>query len=73
MYQEKHKQIAPKIVRGTHPPSFASDVYSFGLILKSVAVRVSSDENLMDFVRKSLNKKPEQRPSFREICADRIK
>ena len=33
IYKRKQGHIAPEIIHGSHPPSFASDVYSYGWIV----------------------------------------
>ncbi|XP_068750256.1 probable serine/threonine-protein kinase DDB_G0271682 [Montipora capricornis] len=35
-YHQKHGHIAPEIVSGASPPSFASDIYSFGQLVYAV-------------------------------------
>lgn len=68
LYKKNHKQIAPEIVNGTHPPSGASDIYSLGRIFKHVAVKFSS-EHLMALAEKCTNEEPKERPLIVEICS----
>jgi len=42
-YKRKHGHIAPEIINGSHPSSFASDVYSYGRIVYAVGAKVSCD------------------------------
>jgi len=42
-YKRKHGHIAPEIINGSHPPSFASDVYCYGQIVCAVGAKVACD------------------------------
>ena len=42
-YKRKHAHIAPEIINGSHPPSFASDVYSYGRIVCAVGAKNACD------------------------------
>lgn len=39
-YRQTYKHIAPEVVAGTHLPSYASDIYSLGLLLRQIANKV---------------------------------
>ena len=36
IYRDKHSHIAPEVVKGTHPPSIKSDVYSTGVVFSQL-------------------------------------
>lgn len=42
-YKRKYAHIAPEIINGSHPSSFASDVYSYGRIVRAVGAKVACD------------------------------
>lgn len=65
-YRKRHKHIAPEIVRGTHPPSTASDVYAFGLII-SLICHYYKFENLRRIAVQCIHGTPEKRPSMDAI------
>ena len=39
-YRKKIKDIAPEVVAGTHLPSYASDIYSLGLLMGQIATKI---------------------------------
>jgi serine/threonine protein kinase len=65
-YSKYHKHIAPEIVRGTHPPSKASDVYAFGLVI-SLLCFYQRIENLRLIAVSCINGTPERRPTIEQI------
>ena len=61
-YDKLYNYIAPEVLDG-HPPTTASDVYSFGLILKAVG-NVIRNSNLIELGNQSSSNTPKQRPSL---------
>ena len=39
-YKQQNKHMAPEVVAGTHLPSYASDIYSLGLLLGQIATKI---------------------------------
>ena len=39
-YRQKYKHIAPELLAGTHLPSYASDILTFGFLLTQVAYKI---------------------------------
>lgn len=63
LYRKHHKHVAPEIVRGTHPPSPAADVYAFGLVI-SLVCHYNKFEKLRLIAVKCIHGTPEKRPSM---------
>ena len=61
-YRKKHRHIAPEIVLG-HPPSFASDIFSFGVVMSYVSDKIETDSCFLEGQRKSLERDPKLRCS----------
>ena len=59
-YRKKHRHIAPEIVLG-HPPSFPSDIFSFGVLLSDVSSRVNTESCFLDAQKKCLKEDPKLR------------
>lgn len=59
-YRKKHKHIAPEVVLG-HPPSFLSDIFSFGVVMSDVSNRVKTESCFLDAQKKCLEKDPKLR------------
>lgn len=61
------RYIAPELKDGNTPPSVRSDIYSFGVIAKAMAV-IAGDHVLMDIARRCCATNPDARPeSFAAI------
>ena len=59
-YRKKHRHIAPEVVLG-HPPSFLSDIFSFGVVMSDVSHRVKTESCFLDAQKKCLEKDPKLR------------
>lgn len=57
-----NKHIAPELLKGEATPSVKTDMYSFGVIIKTLA-EYSGDSNLMTASEKCCHTNPEQRPA----------
>jgi serine/threonine protein kinase len=66
IHLKKYWHIAPELVRGTHKQSYKSDVFSFGVMLKSVCVCMSS-KNLKEMAKECMNESPGKRPSLKYV------
>lgn len=67
-YQKHHRHIAPELVKGTHPQSFKSDVYSYGYILNQISKSISGKFDLLDDISIAcLRTNPAERPTLTEI------
>jgi serine/threonine protein kinase len=65
-YAKSHRHIAPEVVEGTHPPTKASDVYAFGLIISLICFyRKIESLRLIAFL--CINGNPERRPTVHQI------
>lgn len=62
-YRKRHRHIAPEIVLG-QPPSFASDIYSFGLVMSDVSSKIETEQYFLEGQRKCLEKEPKLRCSI---------
>ena len=65
-YSKHHRHIAPEIVRGTHPPTKASDIYAFGLIISLVCF-YHKIESLRLIAVSCIHGTPERRPCAKEV------
>jgi len=52
-YRKKHRHIAPEIVLG-QPPSFASDMFSLGIVTADVSGKINMERYFMEGQRKCL-------------------
>lgn len=68
-YRTYHKHIAPEVVWGTHPPSPASDVYAFGLLI-SLICHFNTYDDLRKIAVKCIHGTPEKRPNMDAIISD---
>ena len=59
-YRKRHRHIAPELVVG-QPPSFASDMFSLGLVMKDVSGKVKMGSNFVAGQRKCLQPNPKLR------------
>lgn len=62
-YRKRHRHIAPEIVLG-QPPSFASDVFTFGLVMSDVSSKIETEQCFLEGQRKCLEKEPKLRCSI---------
>lgn len=62
-YKQKYKHIAPEVVAGTHLPSYASDVYSLGLLLRQIATKIGC-KSLLSLSKHCLGNNPQARASL---------
>ena len=62
-YKQKYKHIAPEVVAGTHLPSYASDVYSLGLLLGQIATKIGC-KSLLSLSKHCLGNNPQARASL---------
>ena len=67
-YRKKHRHIAPEIVIG-HPPSFASDIFSFGVVMSDVSSKVKTESCFLEGQKKCLEKDPKIRCSISYLLA----
>ena len=65
-YSKCHKHIALEVVGGTHPPTKASDIYAFGLIISLVCF-YHRIETLRLIGVTCINGTPERRPTIDQI------
>ena len=61
-YAKVYNYIAPEVLN-SHPPSPASDVYSFGIIIKAIGETIG-DNTLLELGQQSSSAIPAQRPSM---------
>lgn len=69
-YCKYHCHLAPELIEGTHCQSFASDIYSFGLLLSQMCKILPTpctSTQLKLISKKCSCKKPEDRPSLQHI------
>ena len=59
-YRKKHRHIAPEIVLG-QPPSFASDMFSLGIVMADVSGKINMERYFMEGQRKCLQQDPKLR------------
>lgn len=71
-YSRKYKNLAPEVVRGSHPKSAASDIYSFGQVISLVCFHHKSLE-LQSTANQCIDGTPEKRPSIVEIISQLLK
>ena len=62
-YKQKFKHIAPEVVAGTHLPSYASDIYSLGLLLGQIATKIGC-KTLLSLSEHCLMNNPQSRASL---------
>lgn len=62
-YRKRHRHIAPGIVQG-HSSSFASDIFSFGVVMSDVSDKIESDGCFFEGQRKRLERDPKLRGSI---------
>ena len=62
-YRKRHWHIAPEIVLGWLP-SFACDIFSFGLVMSNVSSKIESGQYFLEGQRKCLEKEPKLRCSI---------
>ena len=65
-YEAKYWHIAPELVKGTHKQSFASDVFSFGVMLKSICFQ-NENKILKRITRECVDENPCNRPSLKVL------
>lgn len=62
-YRKKYWHIAPEIILG-QPPSFASDIFSFGIVMADISANFPSENCSVEGQRKCLEKDPKLRCSI---------
>ena len=62
-YHKKYRHIAPEIVLG-QPPSFASDIFSFGVVMADISANIPSENCFLEGQRKCLEEDPKLRCSI---------
>lgn len=62
-YRKKYRHIAPEIALG-QPPSFASDIFSFGVVMSDVSVTISPENCFLEGQRNCLEEDPKLRCSI---------
>ena len=62
-YKQKFKHIAPEVVAGNHLPSYASDIYSLGLLLGQIATKIGC-KTLLSLSEHCLMNNPQSRASL---------
>ena len=67
LYFKLYWHIAPEVVRGIHSQSFASDVFSYGVLLKRV-LKLKQFDSLMPLARNCIHDNPQSRPKLSYIC-----
>lgn len=70
MYRQKHRHIAPEVVRGISAPSQASDIYAFGLIISLVCYHNKGFEKLRQIAVQCIHGTPHRRPSIEQIITN---
>ena len=58
-YREKHRYIAPELVIG--PASFASDIFSFGVVIADVSSKVKMEPHYLEGQKQCLEQDPKLR------------
>ncbi|XP_037803591.1 serine/threonine/tyrosine-protein kinase HT1-like [Penaeus monodon] len=68
-YKASGKWLAPEVLQN-EPSTFASDVYSVGMILKDIyEVMCFTSDKFSAFVSGATNQSPEQRPSIQKLAS----
>jgi len=62
-YRKRYRHIAPEIILG-QPPSFASDVFSFGVVMADISAKIPSENCFLEGQRKCLEEDPKLRCSI---------
>ena len=62
-YRKKYRHIAPEIILG-QPPSFASDVFSFGVVMSDISANIPSENCFLEGQTKCLKDDPKLRCSI---------
>lgn len=62
-YRKKYRHIAPEIILG-QPPSFASDIFSFGIVMADISANIPSENCFLEGQRKCLEEDPKLRCSI---------
>ena len=62
-YRKKYRHIAPEIALG-QPPSCASDIFSFGVVMSDVSSKVKTETSFLDGQNKCLKEDPKLRCSI---------
>ena len=65
-YRKKHQHIAPEIVVG-QPLSFASDIFSIGMVMVDVSGKVEMESFFLEPQRQCLEQDPKLRCSVSHI------
>lgn len=68
-YRLKYPHIAPEVIRGETPPSFASDVYAFGQLI-SYTCKYECIESLRLIAVKCIHGTAARRPSVNEMILE---
>lgn len=68
-YSKKYKHIAPEVVKGSHPKSPASDIYSLGQVISLVCFYHRSSQ-LQNIAKQCIHGTPEKRPTILQIISD---
>ena len=68
-YRRYYPHIAPEVVRGTHPKSPKSDIYSLGMVF-SLICHHSVFEQLKQVAAKCIHEFPEERPDLERVITD---
>ena len=62
-YRKKYRHIAPEIILG-QPPSFASDVFSFGVVMSDISTNIPYENCFLEGQTKCLKDDPKLRCSI---------
>lgn len=68
-YSNKYRHIAPEVIKGSHPKSPASDIYSLGIVISLVCYYHRSAQ-LQNIAKQCIHGTPEKRPSIMQIISD---
>ena len=63
VYHEKRSHVAPEIIAGQSPPTFASDIFSFGRLVGFIAIKLGNDA-LKTVGENCTHSNPKSRPNF---------
>lgn len=62
-YSKKYRHIAPEIILG-QPPSFASDLFSFGVVMSDISANIPCENCFLEGKKKCLEEDPKLRCSI---------
>ena len=67
-YKRRHRHIAPETVLG-QLPSFAPDIFSFGLVMSDVSSKIETEQCFLEGQRKCLEKEPKLQCSISHLLS----